>query len=191
MAYKKGIKGLTLVELLVAAALVAIVAIVLGAIFTTHFKFFTDESSVIGITEENKIVLDEVTNQIRESQSIAATCTPCGTDTTGANVLILQLWPLNAAGEPFDGGTNFDYIVYKRDTTDNTKMLKIVYPHLTSTRQGQNKILSDHIANLSFTFDNPTPSLATEVIIKIKNSITTGSKTQQVELESKAVLRNK
>lgn len=184
-------QGLTLTELLVVMTLLAIVALVAGSIFIANLKLFRDETSIISITEDNKIALDEITNQIRESQSIAPTCTPCGADATNANTLILQIWPLSASGEPFDGGGNFDYIVYKRDAVDNTKMRKIVYPHPTSTRQSLNKITLSNITTFTFTYNNVTPSLASEVTIKIKNSSNIRGKIQEVDRESKAVLRNK
>ncbi|MEK7581528.1 MAG: prepilin-type N-terminal cleavage/methylation domain-containing protein [Patescibacteria group bacterium] len=187
----KRIKGLTLVELLIAAALLGFVMLTLGYIFINHFKFFQDQSALITITEDNKVVLDEMINQIRESQSIVASCTPCGPDTTGANLIILQIWPLNATNEPFDGGTNFDYIQYKRDATDNTILKKIVYPTATSTRSSLNKIVATRVSDLTFTYNNATPAQATEVTAKIKLSATTGSKTQDIEREATALLRNK
>lgn len=188
MEYKR---AFTLVELVIGMALTGIIVLVLGNIFVTNVRLFRDESSAIAITDTNKIALDEITNQIRESQSIAASCTPCGADTTGANVIILQLWPLNSSGEPFDGSGNYDYIVYKRDSTDNTILKKIVYPHATSTRAAVNNVLSTDVNILTFTYDNATPSLATEVTIRLKNRKTISLKPQEVDRESKAVMRNK
>ncbi len=191
MASKKTWHGFTIIELLIGGVLMAIVIFALGNIMITNFKLFLNESSVINITEANKIALDEITNQIRESQSIAATCTPCSPDTTSANILILQLWPLNANGEPFDGGINYDYIVYKKDSTDSTKLRKIIYPYATSSRPNSNKVLSTNISALTFIYNNATPSQASEVTVKIKNTTNNSGKVQEIERESKAVLRNK
>lgn len=184
-------RSFTLIELLISMALLAVVTMVIGYVFIANFKLFRDESSAIAITEINKIALDEITNQIRESQGIAVSCTPCGSDTTNANTLILQIWPLNASGEPFDGSGSFDYIVYKRDTVDNTQMRKIIYPDASSTRTATNDVLATDISILTFTYNNATPSLASEVTIRIKNSKTLAGKVQEVDRETKAVLRNK
>lgn len=191
MASKRHKYGFTIVELLISSVLLAVISYILGSIFISNFKLFIDETSVINITEANKTALDEITNQIRESQSIASTCTPCSPYTTSSTVLILQLWPLNSNGEPFDGGVNFDYIEYKRDAVDNTKLRKIIYPHATSTRQSLNKVLSTTVDNLTFTYNNATPSQATEITVTLKNTITNAGKIQDVERETKAVLRNK
>jgi hypothetical protein len=188
MAYRQGI---TIIELLVAIVLLVILMLIAGSIFVTHLKLFRDETNVIAITEENKIALDEITNQIRESQSVVSTCAACGTGTTGSNIIILQIWPLNASGEPEGGNGNFDYIVYKRDAQDTSKITKTVYPHATSTRPPLNKVPSQNVASLTFSYNSATPSLTTEVTIKIKNTITINGKTQDTERESKAVLRNK
>ncbi len=191
MDSKKIITGFTLVELLIGSTILAIVILILGKVFISNLKLFLDESSAIAITEANKIALDEVINQIRESQAVAANCTPCGADTSGSNVLILQLWPINTNGELYDGGVNFDYIVYKRDVQDNTLLRKIVYPNAVSTRPASNKILSTNVANLSFAYNNATPSQASEVTVTIKNSTNSSGKIQETERQSKAVLRNK
>jgi len=184
-------RAFTLVEILIGMTLLGMLSIVIGSIFISNFRLFRDESSAIAITDANKIALDDITNQIRESQSIAVSCTPCGADTTGANIIVLQLWPLNAAGEPFDGTTDYDYVVYKRDTTDNTKLKKIVYPHATSTRPAVNDILSTDVNILTFTYNNATPVQASEVTIRLKNSKTISGKVQDIDRQSKAVLRNK
>ncbi len=191
MDSKKIITGFTLVELLIGSTILAIVILILGKVFISNLKLFLDESSAIAITEANKIALDEVINQIRESQAVAANCTPCGADKSGSNVLILQLWPINTNGELYDGGVNFDYIVYKRDVQDNTLLRKIVYPNAVSTRPASNKILSTNVANLSFAYNNATPSQASEVTVTIKNSTNSSGKIQETERQSKAVLRNK
>lgn len=186
----KNKKGLSLVEMLVAVILLAIVTLVAGDILIAHLRLFTGTSALIDITGTNKIVLDEMVNEVRESVSIVNTCTACGTDTTTSTVLILKIWPLDASSNPYDSG-NYDYIVYKRDPADTSKVRKIIYPSASSTRSASNKIISSDISNLNLTYNNVDPAQASDVTIKIKSTVTISNKKQEVEREAKAVLRNK
>lgn len=182
--------GLTLVELLIAAVIMGVIVLFAGSILVGHLKLFNRGSSLINLTSANKIALDEIVNEVRESQSVVNTCTPCGSDATSASVLILRLWPLDSSDDPVDNGA-YDYILYKRDSSDNTKIRKIVYPDASSNRPASNKIIGTDTNSLTFTYNNADPSLATNVTIKVKNTAVVNGANQEVEREAKAVLRNK
>jgi len=183
-------KGLSLVELLTAMAILSFVGILVASVYFTHFKIFSYQSSSIDAATQNKLALDEIINQVRESQGVAVSC--CSpVETTSASVLVLQLWPLDATSAPFDNGTNYDYIIYKRDTTDNTKFIKKIVPSAGSTRSASNKIIAINISNLSFNYDAAAPSTAV-VTVTIDTAVkSTFGKTYTVSQSEKAMLRNK
>lgn len=115
--------GFTLVEILLGTALVGVIAFLMASVFIAHFKLFYDQNSVIDIASQNKLALDEITNQIRQSESVVTTCANngCPDDVTGPNVIVLRLWPINSSGEIIDAqGTNYDYVVYKREPASVT-----------------------------------------------------------------------
>ncbi len=182
--------GFTTVEILIASAIGVVIVLFAINILLAHLRLFAGESALIDITGANKIALDEIVNEVRESQSVVNSCTSCGSDSTGAHVLILKIWPLDASGNPYDPN-NYDYIVYKRDSTDNTKIRKIIYAYSSSTRKNSNKIIGTNISGLDFTYGNPDPTQATDITIKVKNTAATNGKTQDVDREAKAVIRNK
>ncbi len=184
--------GFTLAELTVAFTITGFMAVLVIAVYFAYFRLFSNQSTSLDLANQNKIAIDEITNQIRESQSVVTTCTSCGDDTTGSQLLILQFWPLNASGEPTDPtGSTYDYVVYRRDNTDYTKLIKKVIPDATSSRKASNKIIAGNISNLQFAYDNANVTEATEITVTLTASATNLSKTHTNTLSAKALLRNK
>jgi len=186
--------GYTLIELLIAFSIIGLVSILVAAVYFAHSRLFSTQNTSIDVASQNRLALDEMTNQIRESQQVATSC--CSpTETTSDQVLVLGLWPLNVSGEPQDPTNGFDYIVYKRDPTDNTKLLKKIVPAAGSTRSQVSKIIATSLATeasgLNFTYDNANPSLASELTINLTTSANSGGKTITSTQTTKAVLRNK
>jgi len=162
------------------------------AVYFAYFRLFSNQSTSLDLANQNKIALDEITNQIRESQSVVTGCTNCDGDTTGIQILILRLWPLDATGEPIDpGASNYDYIVYKRDSADYTKFIKKVIPDPSSSRQANTKIIIDNVSDLQFAYDNADVTLAAEITTTITTSATNLAKTHTNTITGKALLRNK
>lgn len=184
--------GFSIIEVVSGFALIGLVSILIASLYFAHFRLFSNQNTSIEVSSQNKTALNEMINQIRESQSVVSTCSACAGDTTGSTVLVLRLWPINASGEPFDPGASaYDYMVYKRDTTDNAKLIKKTLPDATSTRANQTKTISSNVSNLQFSYDNADPNLITEVTVELTNSETLNGKTQTSNQSAKAILRNK
>lgn len=185
--------GFTLLEFLVAFAILGIISVIVGSIYLTHFRIFSNQNTAIDVSTQNKIALEEITTQIRQSQSIVSTCTLCADDTTSATVLVLRLWPIDSAGEPLDPGTgtNYDYIVFKRDAMDNKKLLKITYPYSSSTRPPGTHIVAVSLSALQFAYDNGDPTLASEVSVTVTTTANSLNRAQTTTDMSKVILRNK
>ena len=183
--------GVSLVELLIGMSIVGFMGVLIAALYFSHFKLFSSQNTRIEVASENKIALEEMTNQVRESQGVAATC--CSpTETTGADVLVLQIWPLNASGDPTepnpDPTPQYDYIVYKK-VADTLK--KKIVPAAGSTRQASDKIIASKINVLTFTYDNADVSQAAQVTINLTTQNTVNNVTQTDSKTSTAVIRNK
>lgn len=183
--------GVSLVELLIGMSIVGFIGVMIAALYFSHFKLFSSQNTRIEVASANKIALDEMTNQIRESQGVAASC--CSpTETTGANVLVLSIWPLNALGEPTDPNPSptpqYDYIVYKK-VADTLK--KKIVPASGSTRQASDKIIASKISVLTFTYDNADVAQAAQVTINLTTQDTVNNITQTDSKTSTAVIRNR
>ncbi len=201
MAYKKTknllkikLRGLSIVEIVTAVGLIGLVSVMVISVYFAHFRLFSNQSQGIDLANENRLALDEMAIQIKEAQAIADTCTACSGYTTGTATVVLQLWPLDSNGNPTDpGASNYDYVVYKRDDLENTKLVKITYPAAVSTRKAGTDVLANDVSNLQFTYspDNLTPTTATEVTVTLTNTNTNFGKTNTITQSTEAHLRNK
>lgn len=189
------LRGLSLVELQVAIAISAGIALLIGGVYFAYTKLFNEEKVRIHVASENRIAIDEITNQIRESPGVSANCTICGTQTTSSStVLILKLWPLDANGEVFEPTSGqFDYIVYRVDNPPNDKnLLKEIFPNgQDSSRIQSTKVLATDVKTIQFTFDNPNPAAASDVTLTLTNEAKSFSRTHSISHTSNSVLRNK
>ena len=187
--------GLSLVELQVAIAISAGIALLVGGVYFAYTKLFNEEKVRVHVASQNRIAIDEITNQIRESPGISTNCTICGTQTTSSStVLILKLWPIDANGEVFEPTSGqFDYIVYRLDNpTNGTKLLKEIFPNgIDTSRIASSKILSTDVKTIQFTYDNADLSLASEVTLDLTNEAKSFTRTHSISHTSNAVLRNK
>lgn len=192
MDYKKFKLGVTTIELVIGVFLVGVITLILGNVFISHLNLFSNESALIEASSSNKLLQEELTNQIRQAESVALTCTDCDGDITGTNILILRLWPIDAQGEPQEptGISDYDFVVYKRDGAENKKLVKKTIPSQTSSRSSGEKVLVGDITGLNFTYDNTNPILTRTVTALIQNTSKVNDKTKTSNQEIKAVLRN-
>ena len=189
---KTASRGFALIEFLIVIAIIGSISTLIASIYYAHLRLFGNQNALIDIANQNKVILDEVVGQIRQSQSIVTTCTPCNGDTTSQTTIVLRLWPQDTNGDPFDPqGTNYDYIVYKRDPTDNTKLIKNTYPAATSSRTSGSRLVATKISSLQFSYDNSDPTQAQQVTITATTSTVSFNKNLDIERSAKAVLRNK
>lgn len=192
MAYRKLRAAVSLIELVTGFAIVGLVSILVASIYFAHFRLFSNQNNAIDVSSQNKIALSEITNQIKESDTVVSTCTNCGGDTTSATVLVIRLWPLDVNGDPKDppDANSYDYVVYKLNAQEGTLIKKTVAGPST-TRQTQTKIIAAQLSNLGFTYDNVDPVQSTEVTVTVTTTGTSNGKTQTTTESDKAVLRNK
>ena len=147
----------------------------IGTVYVSHFRLFTNQNAQIEIANQNKIALDEMVNQIREATFVFQFC--CSPQQfTRPVVLILRLWPLNASKEPCSPGSSgctdtevYDYTIYKCSTvcapgnTTPTNLIKEVVPGV-STLGGINSfrtatsgdIIASNVKDLRFKYYTST-----------------------------------
>ena len=188
--------ALTLVELQIAVAISAGITLLIGSIYFAYTRLFANDKVSIHVASENRIAIDEITNQIRESPGVSTNCTICGGQTTSSQtVLILKIWPIDANGETFEPtSSEYDYIVYKLDSTPNDKnLIKQIFPNgVNSNRVQSTKILATDTKTLLFEYDSPLNlSNSANVTVTLTSEAKSFTKTYTVSQSSKSVLRNK
>ena len=151
--------GVTLLEILLTLGIGGIVWVFISSVFLSNFRIFSEQKTATYIAGQNRLALDEITNQVRQAQAVSGSCSVsiCGGDTTSSpSVLILALWSLDASGNPYAPNPvtdpNPDYVVYKLDPTNTKNLIRETKrgqtntSPLTSTRAESKKILATNIA---------------------------------------------
>ena len=64
-------------EILIGIGLIGIIALFVASVYFAHFRLFSNQVTIIDVATQNKIALDEMTNEIRESQQVAARIASC------------------------------------------------------------------------------------------------------------------
>ena len=185
--------GLSLIELLIGVAIFGAVSILFVTIVLINSRLFSDQKTSIHIASQNRLALDEITNQIRESAGVVDTCSGCGSSSSGISTLVLAVWPLDINGQPYQPTSMciFDYIIYTRDTDELEITKEIIVPDQTnSSRKPSAKILASDATNLTFDYDDlGNPANTTEVTISVENVASSIHKTHTVSQDTKASLR--
>jgi len=182
-------KGFTLLELVISIAILAIISLTLTTIIIRYGIHYQKQQTEVQANLSNRFVLDEISTRIRESRTIADQTTVDGQIyTTGANTLVLKALSIDANGNTI--AETFDYIIFYQDSTQTTKFIKKVAPNALSKRLSVNQVLTANLKQITFTYDNPTPSSANSVTIDLRTEETSGGQTKEAQGQAKTTLRN-
>lgn len=187
--------GFSLVEVLIASVILVIISYALGSSYFDILKLFSNQSVIIEISTANRIALDQITATIRQAETVVNSCTcEAVPDVTGPDSLILKLWPINAQGQAFNPADSvFDYIIFKQDPNDSTKLIRKSYTNGSSSRQSGIKTVSAYVSSIQFIYDIPDTNYANanEITTTLTTTSKSGPKTLTNTQSRKASLRNK
>lgn len=200
-AFMRDQQGFTIVELSTAAVLCVIFALAFyAALYVMRNQlhqqgiFFTANRSV-------RFAMDIMAHDIREAARIVPTHSG---NTTGNQVLILELPSINASGDATDIENDFDYAVYKLDPGNPSNLIRdLDVLGGTSFRNGGNddsgKVVASQMQTLSFTSGGTALSSVADVatLFSVNASVTSrgttlqASQTQTTQGDADIRLRNK
>ncbi|MDO8573983.1 MAG: hypothetical protein Q7R77_04530 [Candidatus Daviesbacteria bacterium] len=162
-------KGITLLEVLVAMGIATIVGVLLVVIITNSAGLFKDQSSKVSVGVNTNDSFSQIRASIKQASAIS--------DQSGSGQLILKVASIDAGGNIID--STYDDFVF----LINQKNLHFqIIPNLSSSRKSKDSILAGNVDNINFqylNFVNPpaevTPAAATKIRISlnIKSSIAT------------------
>lgn len=197
-------RGFTITELMVATTITGIFALGFYALVNTFQKQMVQQSVYYDTNRAARLAMDKISRDVKEAVSVVSSY---GGNTTGDQVLILKLPSIDAAGEPNDIATKFDYVTYKRDGTDSTRLVRAINVDADSSRNGGVDHISDplpvvvkKIETLLFSDSNGVSlsSVAAgdiadleSISVRIKAQGKTRDNTQSTQVESELMLRNK
>lgn len=186
-------KGLTLVEVLIAMGVAIVVGALLVVIVVNSAGLFYSESSRISQGLGTNDALSKIRSGIKESNAVAASYISGGTTYTSfATQIVLKIPTIDSLGNT--ASDTFDYIVFFRD---QTKLRYKLFPDAQSSRKSQDQIFSTSVDSLIFKYldsQNPpnevSPASATKVRIILSLKQKTGQNIEVNTATSEASLRN-
>ncbi|MBI2196748.1 type II secretion system protein [Candidatus Daviesbacteria bacterium] len=163
-------KGLTLIEVLVAMGIAAVVGALLVVILVNSAGMFTEQSSKVQEGLNINDALSQVRRSIKDAGSVAESYDSGETlYTTGGNQLVLKVASVDASGNLLVD--TFDYFVFLKD---QTYLRFKTFPDPASSRQPLDTVLSIGVDSLAFQYFNSaspplevTPAAATKVRISL------------------------
>lgn len=193
--------GFTIVELMIATTLL----VVIGTAFYAAFGVMRDqmwrENIYMNVDSSAKNAMERISKDAKEAITIVSSR---GSDTTGTSVLILRLPSVDASGVPTNITTDFDYVVYKLDDNTPPRLTRTLdVLNSTSLREGgadvSSAIVARFVNSVQFSSSGTAfSSLSGSAIQALKqfnaqitSQSTTFGTTQQTQLDSEIVLRNK
>lgn len=175
-------KGLTLVEVLIAMGIATVVGGLLLVIIVNSTGLFLKQSSKIEQGVGANDALSAVRNSIKEARSIAPDYPP--NFTTSSTELVLKLASVDASGNLIPD--SFDYFVFFKEQS-NLKFQS--FPDPLSSRKSQDRIFLTGVENLEFKYynlDNPPAEVMPASAAKVKITLILKQNTATTE----ANLRN-
>ncbi|MDO8573523.1 MAG: hypothetical protein Q7R77_02105 [Candidatus Daviesbacteria bacterium] len=188
-------KGLTLVEVLVAMGIATIVGGLLVVIIINSASLFSNQSSKIQAGLNINDTLSQIRGSIKQASAIANQYQDGPTTyTTGVNTLVLKVSSIDLSNNII--ADTYDYFVFFKD--QNFLRFKIFpNPHPASFRKAANQIFSNIVDSLTFQYFNsatppaevnPLDATTVKIILTLKQKVDAGFETHTAT--SEANLRN-
>ena len=187
-------RGFTLVEVIVAAAVLAVVGSLLFSILVNSTGFFYQQSSRsqqgLGINDS----LVNIKGSIKEADSVSLNYPPSGTPQYSSNDLnlVLRFQAIDSSGNTIFN--IFDYGVY---TVSGGRLYFKVFPDTQngSVRKSEDRILTQNVSGVKFEYldiaNSPVaPNLSDKVKVTLTLAQKAGAKIETNIATSEANLRN-
>lgn len=187
------VKGLTLIEVLVAMGIAVVAGSLLVVIMVNSAGLFTNQSSKVqeGLNINDSLL--QVRSSIKEASAVAVSYTGGSTTyTTGGDQLVLKVLSIDSQGNLIDN--TYDYFVFFR----NQSLLRFkTFPDPASSRKSVDRIFSTMVDSVNFQYFNSAippvevaPASATNVRVSLTLKQKNGLKYEVHTATSEANLRN-
>lgn len=178
--------GFTLIEVVIVVALTAILmsaAAYLYVNFGTAYRFL---DTSLTVTRGAASIVEETREAGMQATHFAASHDFSGTTyTSGTTTAIFELPSIDASGIVVGG--SFDYIAIH---ASGTEAYRLIDADVGSVRDSGTKLLTETLAELSFTYDDPSIITATSVTVDATTTSSMYDQTTESHVRSHIYLRN-
>lgn len=163
--------GLTLLELLISMAILGIIVVVVSNLFIAAAQYTASEQTRITVGESNSRIFSTLDRTVRQGKAILSSATINSVLYNTSDMSMVFTLP----SIQIDGTltpTTSDTAVLFTDTiiTNNHRLRLIIEPDASSYRDAVDQIITDHVADVYFRYNDEDPTMANSVTITVTNS---------------------
>lgn len=180
-------KGFTLTETVIVAAIFLIVGTLLASILVNNTSLYNSQSSFVTSGLNLNDAMTEIETYIRQASSVVNGYPDVSpTYVTSNNTLILKIPSYNASGVIEN---IFDYVVITKDAAKNNLLMEHVFPDVSSDRKSQTKVLTNILQSVEFTYLDKNDNIVTPIsAAKVKTEINVTSTNSSQNKSSNAII---
>lgn len=190
-------RGFTLIDLMTVSALMLIFGAALFGTFSTMRNAMARQDTYFDANRSARMAIEWISRDVKEAVRVDDAH---GADATSGSVLVLALPSLDAAGEPTDIENDFDYVVYKLDSSVPPNLVRELDVFEGTSFRGngsdETRIVAKGMAGLGFSSDGDSLDDVVDLAVvktlnvEVQGQGTSQGATQTSVLDSDLVLRN-
>ena len=183
----KNVRGFSIIEMVIVIAISVIIMLSVIEIYITYSNSYLYQNAAINTSSSAAAFLNEFSDMSLQADAIVASRTVSGTTyTTGSTTVVFEIPAINSSGDVVSNA--YDYAILYASSTGAYRLLDV---NGSSVRVAGTKKFSDFVNNLTFTYDNGSPTAATSVTADITTISLVKQETFSSHLKQQVYLRNK
>ncbi|TAL19160.1 hypothetical protein EPN90_04270 [Patescibacteria group bacterium] len=182
-------RGLTAVELTVAAAVFTLLALAIAEMTAAVIRFNTREGAAADVERRTAGGIELIREAAKGASAVLASATVNGTPfTSGTSTVVFSLPAINAAGALLSGA---DLIGFRRDPGDNTILLEEIEAATSSVRRTGRYTIASFVDVFRIRYNTSTPANSTLVEIYLETKEIAGNAAIRSALSTQSKLENR
>jgi type II secretory pathway pseudopilin PulG len=183
----RSVRGFSTIELIIVIAISVILMLAVVEIYVTYSNSYLYQNAAINTSSSAAAFLNEFNDMSLQADAIVASRSVSGTTyTTGSTTVVFEIPAINSSGDIISN--SFDYAILYASSTGAYRLLDV---NGSSARVAGTKKFSDFVNNLTFTYDNASPTAASSVTADITTKSIVKQETFTSHLKQQVYLRNK
>ena len=180
-------RGFSVPEMVVIIFLSSVVFLGISQIYITYNSSYLYQNASINASLSAASFVNETADMALQASNIVASRTVSGTlYTTGSTTVILEIPSIDNDGDIIT--STYDYAILFGSTTEAYRIMDAA---ASSARLDGTKMFSEVVSNLTFTYDNASPTVATALTVDITNQTAVKQQVVSTHLKQTVYLRNK
>ena len=180
------VSGFTIIEMIVVLGVTSLILLALFAVYDWHSKMYNYEEAVIRVAQSSRLASDSLHALVSQSYRVLASGTVNGAAyTSGAATVVLELPSIDSSDNVISGKWD-TAVIYQ----NGSSLMEALQPDPASSRQQVQKLLSDSVFSLTFSYDNADFTQVKKVTVDLQNQLTVRAQTVQHHIQQDMFLQN-